>query len=186
MPAEPDAGLYEQPNRSRSISLVIPLVVMLAAWSAHAISSLNRLPPTRNSPMPEFDRTSLTVRRVADQAGIATIRQAGRSIIFVDAPYSVPARESRQVFVDAMLQLKWRNPAIDAGVFVIEDDSAEWCMEWITSLGVAGLRDVAIPVGAGAILWMEHGRVVRFQLGHEIKDAYEIRRQTVTLWNLAS
>jgi hypothetical protein len=125
---------------------------------------------------------SFRVRLVKDKSDASAIYKAPRAIVFVDAPYSVYAAKNGQQFLSGMFYLTKSDPAVQPEVLWIEDDNAEWCKEWIVSLGVDGLREVAVPVGNGAILWMEYGKVVRFQLGHEIRSASEIKKTTLEVW----
>lgn len=128
---------------------------------------------------------SLQVHLVNDRLAATAISKAGRAIVYVDAPYSVTAAKHGQQFLRGMLHLSRHSPNLQIAMYWIEDDSEDWCSEWVLALGEVGLNDVAIPIGNGAIIWMEHGKVVQFQVGSKIESAYEITEITRRLWKSA-
>src|SRR4029079_17109216 len=94
----------------------------------------------------DVEGQSLTVRVVKDKTGASAIARARRAVVFVDAPYSVPALHKGQQFLRGMLYLSQQAPAVNAEVYWIENDADDWCKEWITALGIDGLMEVAVPV----------------------------------------
>jgi hypothetical protein len=166
------------------VSLFVPLLLLLAACLVALVSRIGgpSSAPSTGPRVVDFEGQSLNVRLVKDKTAAAAIAQARRAVVFVDAPYSVYALKNGQQFLRGMLYVSQKAPAVNAEVYWIENDAEDWCKGWITALGVDGLIEVAVPVGNGAILWMESGKVVRFQPGQEIQGAYEIKESTLQLW----
>lgn len=166
------------------LAFLFSLLILLATCVTAKIAWRGAPPPAPSVPtMPSVAGQTLTIRLIKGRTGAAAIQRAQRAIVFVDSPYSVNALNAGQHFLRGMVYVSQRSIAINAEVYWIENDAEDWCKEWITSLGEDGLMEVAVPVGNGAILWMEAGKVVRFQLGHEIGGAYEIKELTFKLWN---
>jgi hypothetical protein len=167
------------PGARRSAPLTVPLVIMAAACVAATVSAVRRPVPTQP---PQGEAESLQVRFVKDRAGATAAQEARRAIVFVDAPYSVTAMHNGEKFLRGMVSLRQQRPDLRAEVYWVDNDADEWCKQWVASFGVADLAEVAVPVGHGAVLWLERGKVVRYQLGGQIAGGYEIKEATLKLW----
>lgn len=123
-------------------------------------------------------------RRIIDSEDrLVDLHTAPRAIVFVDAPYSIYAANNGKKFVQGMSLVARRLPHLNVRAFWVSDDSEPWCQEWIKSFGVDDLMRLALPVGDGAVLWIERGEVVHYWFGDEPGDANSVFNTTTKLWS---
>jgi hypothetical protein len=125
---------------------------------------------------------------------IAKIRQAPRAVVFLDVQWSVVAVQGRQCFKEAVKSASTSEfPLIS--FFVLdewntdEDRQAEnktvqqW-LGWLGSLGLKELTTVGLGhgIGAGSLIWLEHGKVIHEEWSAAELEAAGILERTRQLW----
>jgi hypothetical protein len=105
---------------------------------------------------------------------VATINQCYRAIVYLTVDWSIPERESRKIFNEAIAPLLSRFKVM---AFRVSEDSAV-IMEWLASLDWAHA-----PMGAGSVLWLENGRCVDSVIFPSRIGVRGILEKTNSLWD---
>jgi hypothetical protein len=117
----------------------------------------------------------MNVREDTHEALISAIGAAPRALVFLSVPWSHPEREARADFYSAAKHLE---PRVQC--FVV-DEEAEPVRRWLSSVGVPPISEKA-ALGAGSVLWVEHGRVIAVEIaGHRLR-ASGILAKADELW----
>src|SRR4051812_28215705 len=106
MSSEAETTDRPQPERRRSVSLVVPLMLVPAAYLVALVSGGGS--PSSAPPGPrvaDFEGRSLRVRLVNGTTAAAAIARNRRAVVFVNAPYSGYAVKNGQQFLTGMLYL---------------------------------------------------------------------------------
>jgi hypothetical protein len=122
----------------------------------------------------------MVVRREQEGTSLVpTVVGARRAIVFLSVSWSTPERLARIVFEAAARELASSHGGIGAKAFLLQEDADE-SIEWLQSLGLAGLGEA--PRGAGTILWLEHGRPVDFEFNGSNLTMAEVVERSIGLW----
>lgn len=109
----------------------------------------------------------MIVQEGTDEAMIAAINAAPRAMVFLTVPWSGPERTGRANFREAVARLAEIGLQVEA--FAVDEES-DVGQGWLSSLGLLVTFDgVGVPEGWGAVLWLEHGRVV-WRIGRGIDE----------------
>lgn len=97
-----------------------------------------------------------------------------RTMIFLTVEWSGPERAARQVFREAAKEVR--------GVsFCILDEEAEAVQAWLSSLGLPAFGG-GFARGAGAVIWLEQGRLLSFELNVGTLGVAGLVSRTKGLW----
>jgi hypothetical protein len=112
-----------------------------------------------------------------------SIREATHAVVYVDAPWSTYAVVGRRKFLDAALNLSQSHASLGVQFFLIRDEDAPDCQEWVNSLRDDRVFPLGTPLGCGGIIWLECGRVMDADPygGNKLTDQEMVRR-TRDLW----
>jgi hypothetical protein len=124
----------------------------------------------------------LGVRPVDDAADLALVRRARRALVYVDSPMSAYGGVNGEVFLSGVATLRVRWPGLRVSIFWVGNDAEDWCKDWARSLNEPDLLGLALPLGYGATLWLERGKVVQFELGGSEPGMKDVEHKTARLW----
>jgi hypothetical protein len=102
----------------------------------------------------------VVVSEGSNEALIASVIAAHRAMVLLSVPWSCPERTARADFRMAVARLAEVGLSVEAFMLDEESDS---CQRWLASLGLpAPYGGGGVPQGWGAVIWLEHGRVVHW------------------------
>src|SRR4051794_22158750 len=104
----------------------------------------------------------MIVRQDTDGSLLAAVSAAPRALVFLTVLWSGPERQTRLAFWAAAEQLSVEHTSLGIEFFSL-DEEAEWCQRWLADMHVPQLGS-GNALGAGSVLWLEHGRPVSFEV----------------------
>lgn len=110
---------------------------------------------------------------------VGEIRAAERAVVLISVPWSGPDRRGRVEFLQAAARCGEKWPTVEVAWFRLEVDEDEVSERWLGSVGQAEFA----CRGAGAVLWLESGRVVSTTINAGALGSSGIVEQTVALWS---
>lgn len=110
---------------------------------------------------------------------VEEIRGAERAVVLISVPWSGPERRGRVEFLQAAARCGEKCPALEVAWFRLEVDEDATSEQWLDSVG----HPEFAYQGAGAVLWLESGRVVSTTINAGALGSSGIVERTVALWS---